>query len=113
VPSPIAIGPYFIQADDFGTVTCFDAKSGDTVWREKLAKHFSASIVSAGGLVYCLADEGLERGETGVMTVIEPGPALKVVAKNTLGEAAYASPAISQGQMFIRTETKLFCIGKK
>jgi outer membrane protein assembly factor BamB len=112
VPSPVAIGPYFVLADDFGVVTCFEAKTGNTMWREKLGRHFSASIVSANGLAYCLADEGLERKEAGVMTVIEPGPALKVVAKNTLGEPAYASPAISQGQLFIRTEKGLFCIGK-
>lgn len=112
VPSPVAIGPYFVLVDDFGTVTCFEAKTGSTMWREKLARHYSASIVVANGLAYCLADEGVDRGEAGVMTVIEPGPTLKIVAKNVLGEPAYASPAISQGQMFIRTEKSLFCIGK-
>lgn len=112
VPSPIVVGPYFIVVDDFGTVTCYEAKSGDTVWSEKLARHYSASIVLADGLAYCLADEGTQRSESGVMTIIKPGPKLEIIATSKLDEPAYGSPAISQGQIFIRTGKHLFCIGK-
>ena len=68
-------------------------------------KHYSASLVTAGGLVYFLADDGITK-------VVRPGPKLDVVAENPLGEYCYASPAISQGQVFIRGEKHLFCIGK-
>jgi hypothetical protein len=62
--------------------------------------------VTAGGLVYFLDDDGN-------MKVIRPGERMEVVATNKLGEYCYASPAISQGQLFIRTDKSLFCIGGK
>jgi hypothetical protein len=44
--------------------------------------------------------------------VIEAGPEFKVIASNPLGERCQASPAVSQGQIFIRTDKNLFCIGE-
>ncbi len=110
VPSPTVVNGYYLVADDFGTVTCYRARSGELLWREKLARHYSASNLEAGGKVYLFADQGLDRGALGVTTLIEPGPTLKVVAKNTLGEALYASPAVYDGQLFLRGEKHLYCI---
>ena len=112
VPSPIAAGDYFICPDDFGTVTCYVAKTGEMAWREKIARHFSASTLLIDGLVHITADEGLERSDKGVTFVIKPGPKLDVVAKNVLPEPVYASSAVSQGQIFIRGEKTLWCVGK-
>ncbi|MDH3582903.1 MAG: PQQ-binding-like beta-propeller repeat protein [Phycisphaerae bacterium] len=103
VPSPIAAGPYFLVVDDRGKASCFKAATGDRLWYEKLGGRHSASLVSANGLVYFLADDG-------VMTVVRPGPKLNVIARNELGEACNASPAITQGQMLIRGDRHLFCI---
>ena len=47
------------------------------------------------------------------MNVVKPDPKFVRVARNELGEPCFASPAISQGQLFIRGEKHLFCIGKK
>ncbi|MBI1371389.1 MAG: PQQ-binding-like beta-propeller repeat protein [Phycisphaera sp.] len=110
VPSPIAVGDYFICPDDFGTVTCYKAATGEVMWSEKLARHYAASTILANGLVYLLADQGVERGEEGVMTVIKPGPKLEIVTTNVLGEPCYASPAVSEGQLFLRSDKHLFCI---
>lgn len=104
VPSPIAFGPYFLIVSDVGVATCFEAKTGNPMWRQRLDPHFSASLVSADGLVYFLSDKG-------VTTVIRPGPELDIVAKNELGEETYASPAISNGNLFIRALNNLYCIG--
>jgi len=103
VPSPIAFGPYFLVVSDNGVATCFEAKTGKSCWRERLGPHYSASLVSANGLVYFLSDKG-------VMTVVRPGAELEVVARNELGENTYASPAISNGQMFLRGAKHLYCI---
>jgi outer membrane protein assembly factor BamB len=103
VPSPVLCGEYLLVAADNGAVSCFQARSGELQWMERLGKSYSASLVSAGGLVYLLADDG-------VMKVVRPGPELDVVAENQLGEFCYASPAISQGDLFIRGEKSLFCI---
>ncbi len=103
VPSPISEGDYFLVVSDPGYANCFVAKTGELVWQEKLGSHH-ASLISANGLVYFLSDNG-------VMTVVKPGPQFNVVAKNELAETFFASPAISNGQIFLRGEKNLYCIG--
>lgn len=105
VPSPIACGDYFLVVSDGGVASCFEAETGNRAWMERLGTHFSASLVTAGGLVYFLADDGK-------MTIVRPGPQLDIVAENALGEATYASPAISHGQIYLRGDKHLFAIGK-
>ena len=104
VPSPIAIGPYFLVVSDTGVATCLEARTGEALWRERLGPHFSASIVTANGLAYFLSDRG-------VMTIVRPGPTLEIVARNELGEETYASPAISRSRIFLRGVGHLYCIG--
>lgn len=105
VPSPVVIGKYLIVADDRGTANCFDTRSGQRHWQERLGNHFSASLLSINGLAYLLADNG-------TMKIVRPGEKLDVVAENKLGENCYASPAVAQDQLFIRAETHLYCIGR-
>ena len=92
-------------ATETGVAKCFQAATGKVLWRERLGAKFSASPVWADGKIYFLA-------ENGKMTVIEDGPTFKIVAQNELGEKCCASPAISQGHLFIRTDKALYCIGK-
>jgi hypothetical protein len=113
VPSPVAAGPYFVVASDHGVASCLEAKTGRVVWREKLDRHVSASLVAVGDVVHVTADYGLAFEELGVTTVIRVGPKFEVVSRNVLGEPVSASPAISGGQLFIRGEEHLFCIGKR
>ena len=105
VPSPILCGEHFLIVSDIGVGSCYHAKSGQLNWTGRLGKHYSASLVTAGGLVYFLSDDG-------IMKVIRPGEKMDVVSENDLGEYCYASPAISQRQLFIRGEKHLFCVGK-
>ncbi len=104
VPSPIVSGLYFLVVSDRGVATCLKAKTGESVWRQRLRVKHSASLVTANGLVYFLSDRG-------VMTIVKPEPQFKIVARNELGEDTYASPAISNGQMFLRGVKHLYCIG--
>jgi outer membrane protein assembly factor BamB len=114
VPSPIAVGDYFLVASDDGQATCLDVRTGEVQWSNHLSRHFSASLVMAGGLVYFLDDFG-------VTQVVKPGKTFEAVAVNKLFDSAEkdegkdacsASPAISQGQIFIRSDKALYCIGK-
>jgi outer membrane protein assembly factor BamB len=105
VPSPVVTGGYLIVADDRGTANCYQAATGKRLWQERLGNHFSGSLITAGGLVYLTADDGTTK-------LVRPGPELEVVAENSLGEYCYSSPAVSQGQLFIRGEKHLVCIGK-
>ena len=105
VPSPISEGDYFLVVSDSGYANCFVAATGKLLWQEKLGEHH-ASPVSAKELVYFLNDKG-------VMNIIWPGEEFVRVARNELGEACFASPAISEGRLYIRGEKHLFCIGDK
>lgn len=106
VPSPIAVGKFFYMISDKGYLSCFHAKSGQRTFIEKLGKHHSASPVYAGGHVYMTDDDG-------VTYVLTDDGQFNVVSRNDLKDECYASPAASQGQIFIRTLSSLYCIGKK
>jgi hypothetical protein len=103
VPSPLSEGDYFLVVSDSGVAHCFEAGTGKILWQERLGEHH-ASLVSASGLVYFLNDDG-------VMNVVKPGPDFVRVAQNEIGERTFASPAISDGQIFLRGDKHLFCIG--
>jgi outer membrane protein assembly factor BamB len=105
VPSPIAEGNYFLVVSDSGVAHCFEATTGRLAWQERMGEHH-ASLVSAGGLVYFLNDNGATH-------VVRPGPAYELVAKNELGEKTFASPAISAGRLFIRGDKHLFCLASR
>jgi outer membrane protein assembly factor BamB len=105
VPSPIASGDWFFLVSDNGQASCYEAKTGKTMWREKLGKHHSASAFSANGdLLYFTSDAG----ET---FVIKAGAKYELVARNELGEDVRATPAVSRGQIFIRGVDNLYCVG--
>ena len=107
VPSMLYVKPHlFAITDGGGVATCLKAATGELVWQERVGGNFSATPVAAEGCIYFLGDNG----ET---TVIEAGPEFKVLAKNPLGEKVQASMAVSEGELFIRTEKNVFCIGKK
>ena len=105
VPSPIAVGDYFVAVSDSGIASCFDVATGKRHWRERIGKGHTAALVTAGRLVYFLSD-------TGVARVVRAGAEFELIAENTIGQRCYASPAISHGQIFLRSEKHLFCVGK-
>jgi outer membrane protein assembly factor BamB len=104
VPSPVHLDGYLFVADDRGTGNCFNAKTGDRLWQDRLGKHYSASLVTGNGHVYFQADDG-------IMKVVKPDDKLNVVAENKLGEYIFSSPAIAHGQIFLRAEKHLYAIG--
>jgi len=105
VPSPIAAGRYFFVVSDNGIGTCLEAKTGKVQWKQRMGRRHSASAVAAGDNLYFLDDDGNT-------FVVKASPRYELVAENALGEPAFASPAISRGQLFIRTTGHLWCIGK-
>ncbi len=94
------------MANETGIASCVDATNGNLLWKERLGSVFSASPVAADGKVY-LANEA---GDT---FVLEAGRERKILQRNTLDERTLASPAISNGQIFLRTDEHLYCIGTR
>ena len=110
-PSPILVDNFLVVGDMTGLVTCYDSASGKILWKERLLEDvYSASPIAANGLVYFLS-------ENGNTSVLEPGNQFKLVAENSLnasGEIFRASLTPSEGQIFARSHSHLFCIaGKK
>lgn len=105
VPSPIVEGGYFLIVSDSGIGHCFDAKTGDILWEERMREHH-ASLTSAEGRVYFINDNGTLR-------TVKPGKTYEALAESELGEKVFASPALSEGQIFIRSDKSLICLGKR
>jgi len=108
VPTPVTDGKYFYIVNDRGIMWCLDAKTGTEIYGQQRLKPgtYSGSLVLADDKLYITNEEGLT-------TVIKAGPKFEVIAENPLNDYCLSSPAISDGQIFIRTATNLYCIGKK
>ncbi len=87
----------------FRIAACFEAATGKLVWQQRLGGAFTASPVAADAKIY-FVDEG------GNTTVLKAGRQPELLARNRLEEAVFASPAISRGELFIRTDQQLYCI---
>jgi outer membrane protein assembly factor BamB len=109
-PSPIVLGEFIIVCDMGGIATCYNAVDGHVTWKSRLSGKFSGSPIAAGGLVYFV-------NEAGRTSVLRPGPDFQLVAENELPagneEVFRASPSPCNGQIFIRSTSVLYCIGKK
>lgn len=92
------------MATDVGAVTVVDAKTGQRASQQRIDGIFSASPVAGDGKIYFVS-------ETGETIVMQAGRNPTVLARNDLGERAIASPAISGGQIFIRTDDHVVAIG--
>jgi outer membrane protein assembly factor BamB len=86
-----------------GYLGCIEARTGKRLWMKKLGRHHSASPVLIEGKMYFLDDDGM-------MWVVKGSRNFEVLHKNALGEQCYASPAVSHGELFIRTLNNLYCI---
>jgi outer membrane protein assembly factor BamB len=108
VPTPVTDGRLLYVVNDKGIMWCRDALTGDLVWGpERLTvETYSASPVLADGKVYATS-------EGGVTTVVKAGRVFEVLARNELSGFTLASPAISDGQIFIRTAEYLYAIGQR
>jgi len=80
-----------------GLLTCFDALTGETRYKESFKEAFSASAIAAGGKIYFTA-------ESGNVYVVKAGPEYKLIAKNTVNDNCMATPAISGNALFFRTQ---------
>jgi outer membrane protein assembly factor BamB len=108
VTSPSVYEEHLYWVDDGGTAYCLKAKDGEQVYAERLKGGVYASVTIADGKIYVVS----KKDGTFVLAV---GPKFEQLAHNTLSDDSTfnGSPAVSQGQLFLRSDKRLYCIGKK
>lgn len=108
VPTPVTDGKYFYVVNDRGIMWCLDARTGAEIYAQQRLKPgtYSGSPVLADGKIYVTNEDGLT-------SVVQAGPKFELLAENALNDYSLSSPAISDGQIFIRTSQHLYCIGVK
>jgi outer membrane protein assembly factor BamB len=105
--SPVLHDNKYYTLTDNGMLSCFNATTGKPYYHQRRLPqpdNFIASPVAAGGNLYLAS-------ASGVVTVIKLGEKFEIVATNTLADHMFlASPAVAEGEMFLRSNTHLFCV---
>jgi outer membrane protein assembly factor BamB len=107
LPSPLVYRGILYMVDDGGRVTSLEASSGQVIQQGRLRgaiDRFYASPVAADGKIFMVS-------ESGKVAVLPEGGSLEVMAVNDLGENSFATPAISNGHIYLRTSEALYCFG--
>jgi len=107
--TPVVYGDYLYNAKNNGVMSCYEAKTGTKLYQERLGagtSGFSASPVAGDGKIYFA-------GEDGDVYVVKAGPKFELLAKNPMGEVCMASPAISGGVLYFRTQSHVVAIAAK
>jgi outer membrane protein assembly factor BamB len=109
MPTPLVYQGIVYVLGNNGVFDAYDLASGDEIYRQRLEKvgnGFSASPVAADGKIYL-------SNEDGDILVVEAGRTFKQIALNEMGETVMATPALSNGVMFVRTAKALVAIGAR
>lgn len=108
MPTPIAYGGILYSLNNDGVFDAYDVETGNEIYRQRLdpiGSGFSASPVAADGRIYL-------SNEDGDMLVIEAGREFRLISTNRLGELVMATPALSDGVMYVRSSSSVFAIGR-
>ena len=112
VPSPVYHDGHLYWVRGGGTVSCLNVATGEIVYRKRLnpkASRIYASVIVADGKLYCVSQQ------SGTY-VLEAQPKFKLLAHNVFEDddsRTNASPIVDDGQLLLRTDRRLYCIGKK
>lgn len=102
-PSPIYSNGLVFMVTNNGIAHCFEAKTGKLAWKERIKGDYRASPIAAAGRIYFL-------NTAGVTTVLAASDRFERLAENKLDDETVASPAASDGQIFIRGRKSLYCL---
>jgi outer membrane protein assembly factor BamB len=109
MPTPLIYRDILYVLANNGTLDAYNLKTGDEVYRQRLplvGSGFSASPVASDGKLYL-------SNEDGEILVVSAGQKFSHIATNSMGELIMATPALSEGVMYVRSSASLFAIGKK
>ncbi len=105
-PSMLLVGEELYMISDNGIASCLNAKTGKAHWSERVGGGFSASPFYADGKLYL-------QSEQGITTVLRAGTKFEQLAQNDMKEKTFASYAVADGAIYLRSETKLYRIQAK
>jgi outer membrane protein assembly factor BamB len=108
MPTPIVYGDHLYTCNNNGLATCYEAKTGKQIYQRRIGGRggFTSSPVAADGRLYFTSEEG------GVL-VVKAGANYELLATNPMGDVCMATPAISDGMIFIRTQHHVFGIARQ
>jgi outer membrane protein assembly factor BamB len=103
--SPVLVDDLLYTMSDNGTLICMEAATGEQVWSERLKSKYGASLLTTGDRIYL----SNKKGKT---TIIAPGREYKVLAENEIDGELWASPAVVDDSLLLRTKTHLYRIAE-
>ena len=104
--SPMVLNGRVFTLNDAGVLSCGDLADGKRLWQLRLKGPFSATPVAAGTFLYCV-------NEKGVLQVVDvAAPEGAVTSEIDLGKTVLGTPAISHGAVYVRSDGKLWKLGK-
>jgi outer membrane protein assembly factor BamB len=106
--TPIVYGDYLYACGDNGLLTCYQARTGERIYRERLGNGstgFTASAIAGDGKIFFTSEDGH-------IYVVNAGPTFELLATNPMNEVCMATPAISDGRLIVRTESHVYAIGE-
>jgi outer membrane protein assembly factor BamB len=105
IPSPAANDKYLFLATSYGTVVCYDTKTGQKYWEKDFSNNIFSSPMIVEGRVYLL-------DRTGVMHIFKADKEFSLISESDLGEQSACTPAFTDGRIYLRGDKNLYCIGK-
>src|SRR5215469_8787164 len=108
MPTPIVYGEYLYTCANHGIIACYNFKTGERLYQQRIGENtgsYSASPVAANGKIYLSSEDG-------DIFVVKAGPKYELIATNPMGEVLMATPAISDGMIFVRGQHSVFAIGE-
>ena len=109
MPTPLVYGDYLYVNANQGVLTVFEAKTGVRVYQQRIADKggsYSASPVANAGKIYLTSEDG-------EVFVVKAGPKYELLSSNPIGEVLMATPAISDGIIFVRGQSHLFAFAER
>ena len=105
VPSPVVSDGLLFLATTYGVVVCYDARTGTKYWEKEFSNGFFSSPVVADGKLFVSDLHGITH-------ILKVSKTAELIGEPQLGERISATPAFSDGRIYLRGETNLYCIGQ-
>jgi outer membrane protein assembly factor BamB len=103
VPTGLVYRHRLYVLTDQGNLVCYDPGNGQRIWGSRLGGSFTSSLVAADGRIYAVSEQG-------TFYVVAAADHFQLLATNRFDEQCLATPAIANGDLFVRTAGNLYCV---